>query len=374
MIYLATLVEETRDKVDGYMFIHTKQELDKVVCNNLASNKVVIRSDFAHKYFTPTGLNSYIENVRSINININIELDMVNDVVTDSKIIKGINSCHSVEEMIDLAIKHGKEYMDTIKHVVNERNDNNKKMLEYSNQVSRLQSIIDTQQRKITDQEFTILQESRNKLAYQSQLHVLTSRINYQYNKNIDTSKLFTVNKNVYDKVLYIKEYSRVQYVDTFIFYLKEILKTLYGMPTRNLIIESYYAESKVDMYPNFTPHNRLIERDVISGDILMLGMQPDIMQSILKNPTSVSILIVLDRGGYSVPHIKGDNVEMLYTFSDIKDKPDWIPDGRCISYSPKTLSIPMIRNFDDMDSSQKISKYSSLELMKSIVKLLERK
>lgn len=374
MIYLATLVEETKDKVDGYMFVHSKQELDKIVCDNLKSHKVIIRPDFAKKYFTPTGLSSYIQNVRSININIVIELDMENKVITDSDIIKRINNCRSVEEVVELAMVHGKEYMDTIKHVVNDRKANNKHLLELSNQVSRLQSIIDIQQKKIENQEFTILQESRNKLAYQSQLHVLTSRINYQYNKNIDTSKLFTVNKNVYDKVLYIKEYSRVQYVDTFIFYLKEILKTLYGMPTRSLVIESYYAESKIDMYPNYTPHNRLIERDVISGDILMLGMQPDIMQSILKNPTHVSILIVLDRGGYSVPHIKGDNVEMIYTFSDLKDKPDFIPNGRCISYSKDTLNIPMIRNFEELDSSQRIGKYSSLELMKSIIKLLERK
>ena len=74
MMYLASLVEETKDKVDGYKFIHTKSELDKIVVDNLSSNKVVIRQDFAHEFFTPTGLMSYIENVRKVNFNIVIEL------------------------------------------------------------------------------------------------------------------------------------------------------------------------------------------------------------------------------------------------------------------------------------------------------------
>lgn len=374
MIYLASLVEETQDKIDGYKIIHTKKELDKIICDNLKSHRVVIRKDFASKFFTPIGLSNYIKSAKSINVNIIIDLDMDSDVLTNDKMIRKLERCCSVEEMIDLAVGHTKEYIDTIDYLIKHRNTDTEKMLQFSNQVARLQSIIDEQQKVIEDQKYTINQEVRNKLSYQSQLHALISRINYQYDKHIDKDRLFTIDNNTYDKVLYIKEYSRVQYVDTLVYYLKEILRTIYGMPTRLLVVESYYAEGKVSMYPNLKPHHNLIERDVLSGDILMLGMQPILMQNILKNPSNISILIVLDRGGYAVPHIKGNNVEMIYTFSDMSDKPEWIPDGRCISYEKNTLNIPLIKDFKNLDASQKIAEYSSLEIVMSLIQLLERR
>ena len=127
-------------------------------------------------------------------------------------------------------------------------------------------------------------------------------------------------------------------------------------------------------MYPDIKPHHELIERDVLKGDILMLGMQPNIMQDILRNASNISILIVLDRCGYSVPHIVGDNVEMIYTVSDLKDKPDYIPSGRVISYDDSTLFIKYIKDFDKMDTSTKIATYSSMNITKQLVELLERK
>ena len=151
-------------------------------------------------------------------------------------------------------------------------------------------------------------------------------------------------------------------------------MKTLYAMPTRILVIEGYYAEGKIPLYPNLVPHHNLIERDVLKGDILMLGMQPNIMQDVLKNSSNISILIILDRGGYSVPHVVGPNVEMLYTVSDLKDVPDGIPMGRIISYENSTQFIKYIKDFDKMDTSARISEYSSMSIVKNIVGLLERK
>ena len=145
-------------------------------------------------------------------------------------------------------------------------------------------------------------------------------------------------------------------------------------MPTRILVIESYYADGKISQYPNLVPHHNLIERDVIKGDILMLCMQPNIMQDILKNASNISILIVLDRAGYSVPHISGDNVEVIYTASDINDVPVDVPRGRVISYKEDTLFIKYIKDFESMDMSSRISAYSSMELVKSLIELLERK
>ena len=373
-MYLASLVEETRDKVEGYKFIHTKQELDQIVSQNLESNKVVIRQDFAHAFFTPTGLQNYLENVRRININIRIELDTHDEVITQDKIMSRIKQCNSIEELVQLAVFHDTEFMDTLRSLIEYKDTDRTEMLRYSNQIARLQSTIDDLQKEIHEKEDTIRMETENKLAYQSKFHALVSRINYQYNKGIDKSKMFNVDKNSYDKILYIKEITRVQYVDTLVYYLKEILKTLYNMPTRILAIESYYADGKISQYPNLKPHHNLIERDVIKGDILMLGMQPNIMQDILKNSSRISILIVLDRAGYSTPHISGDNVEVLYTVSDLADKPEWIPDKRCISYDESTLFINYLKNFKDMDSSARISAYSSMDIVKAIVSLLERK
>ena len=374
MMYLASLVEETRDKLDGYKFIHTKADLDRVVVDNLSSNKVVIRQDFAREYFTPTGLSSYIDNVRRINMNLVIEVDMDDEVFTKERFIDKISECRNIDEIIMLLGSYSKEFMDTLEYLIKNTNLDYQKMLEYSNQVSRLQMVIEGLHSEIEEYKYRLETEEENKLSYQSKFHALISRINYQYNAGVDKNKLFKVNKNSYDKILYIKEVTRVQYTDTLIYYLKEILKTLYAMPARILVIEGYYASGKIPQYPNLTPHHELIERDVIKGDILMLGVQPNIMQDILKNASNISILIVLDRGGYEVPHIVGDNVEVLYTVSDTKDIPPGIPNGRVISYSDTTQFIKYIKGFDQMDTSARISEYSSMHIIKNIIALLERK
>lgn len=374
MMYLASLTEEMKDKVDGYKFIHTKSELDQIVVNNLVSNKVVIRRDFAHEFFTPTGLVEYINNVRRINYNIVIDIDVEGEVITQDFLIDKIRKCRNIEELIDLAVCYDIEFMDVLGSLINHRDSDYNQMLEYSNQVARLQSIVEGLHSDIEEKDYQLQTEQRNKYSAQSKLHALISRINYQYNVGVDKNKLFEVDKNSYDKILYIKEITRVQYIDTFVYYLKEILKTIYTMPTRVVVIESYYADGKVPLYPGLTPHYSLIERDVLKGDILMLGMQPNVMQDILKNASNISILIVLDRAGYSAPHIWGDNVEVLYTVSDLKDVPDDVNMGRVISYSDDTLFIKYIEDFDQLDASGKISAYSSMSLMKKVISLLERK
>lgn len=374
MTYLASLQEETKYKLKGYKFIHTKAELDKLVVDNLSSNKVILTKEFIEAFFVPSGLIDYIDNVKKINSNILIELDLDEDLVTRDKMIYKLKDCRNIDELIMLLGSHEKEVMDTIKYLIDYQQVDERKMLSYSNQVSKLQSTIDTLNKTVEDCNYTIDTEVNNKLSYQSKFHALISRINYQYNAGIDKNKLFQVDKNSYDKILYIKEITRVQFVDTLIYYLKEIMKTLYSMPTRIVVIENYYADGKIPLYPNLVPHHKSIERDVIKGDILMLGMQPNMMKDILQNSTAISLLIVLDRGGYSVPHIVGDNVEILYTVSDIKDIPEGIPMGRVISYSEKTQYIKYIKDFDNLDTTEKISAYSSMQLVKNIIQLIERK
>ena len=109
-----------------------------------------------------------------------------------------------------------------------------------------------------------------------------------------------------------------------------------------------------------------------MAGDILMMGMQPKLMTDILKNPSNISLLIVLDRCGYIAPHIKGENVEYLYTVSDVEDIPKEVPRSRIISYQEDTLYIPLVENFQELDKGERISKYSSMEIIKQIVSLIE--
>jgi hypothetical protein len=137
------------------------------------------------------------------------------------------------------------------------------------------------------------------------------------------------------------------------------------------VVVESYYADSKVGLYPYLKPHYELTHEDILSGDILMLGMQAKTMSDILKNASNISFLIVVDRAGYSEPHITGDNVEYMFTASDLHDVPDNISKTRVISYDKDTLSIPYVDNFELLDSSQKMALYSSFPITKSIIQLL---
>lgn len=375
MIFVASLDESLSDKLDGYRFIHSKVDLDRLVVDNSVFNKVLIRNDFATKFFTPTSLETYIENVKILNSNVSFTLDFNDDeTTTKSDILDKIGECISVEEVIDLATHKGEEFLSIIKDLISTRDEDRIRMLAYSNQVSQLQNTVADLRVELDNKEVILQDEIDAKKDAQNKFDLLISRVNYQYNKGIDKTKLFSVDKNSYDKIIYIKEITRVQYTDTFIRALKEILSTMYNMPARLLVIESYFADGKVRLYPDLKPHNSLIERDVIGGDILMLGMQSRLMEDILKNTTKTSILIVLDRGGFEVPHIYGDNVEYLFQYSDIKDKPDTVPNMRCITYDDSTLSIPYIEDYDNMNITDRISKYSSMPITKAIVEMIERR
>lgn len=372
MIYLASLCETTNDKMNGYYMLYNKKELDKIVADNTTSSRVIIRKDFAQEFFTPSGLALYLENVKQINRNIIIELEDTKVMTVPACIEKLLNS-NTVDEFIDLFITYPKECITTIHELCNTHKSNNDELLAASNKISNLQAVIDYRNKELAILNDKLDAEIRTREDFSSTLHTLVSRINYQYGTNIDKDKVFRVGNNKFDRIIYIKEITRVQYVDTLVYYLKEILKILYNMPTRLLVIEGFYAYGKVDLYKHLKVHYDLRESDVISGDILMLGVQPNMLIDILNNPSNISILIVLDRAGHKTPHIFGDNIEYFYTLSDIADKPDGVPDTRCISYSEDTLYIPLVEEFDSKSSTEKMQIYSSLPIVRQIVELLER-
>lgn len=372
MIYLASLTEEIEDKLEGYYFIHTKEELDKFVINNKVSNRVVIKADFARKFFTPSGLVKYVEDAKRVNVNLVIDIDTRVDTLTSTRFIRKLLKARNTDEFMYLMVKYPKEFIDTVHQCCGDMSALNNEVMASANSVSRLQSIIDTLNKELENKKYELELECMNKLRVQSKLDSLVKRINYQYDIKVDQKRLFHVDGNRFDKVLYFKEITRVQYTDTFIYYLKEICRVLYNMPTRVVCIEGYYADGKIPLYPDLVPHHKLREQDVISGDILMLGMQPKIMTDILKNPSNISILIILDRGGYTSPQISGDNVEYFYLASDVKDVSGNVPPARIISYGKENLYIPYIEHFEDLDKSERMAKYSSLDIMKKIISLIE--
>lgn len=374
MIYLASLTKSIKAKVQGMAFILNKEELDIRVADNSSANKVIIATDFLEAYFTPSGLAKYIEQAKRINKNLIIEVEeKVN--YSEDKMLRSISSCRNIEEVISLAVKYEKEFMATVKSFSDNRDESARELMVASSSVSQLQSIIDAKNDEIEELKHQLSIEQVNKAAISSRLSALVARINYQYGATIkgNSNRMFMTDSNSYDKCLYIKEITRVQHVDTLVKNLKEIFKVLYGMPTRIVVIEGYYSENKTSLY-NMRPHYALKERDVLTGDILMLGFQPKLMNDIMKNPSRISILIILDRAGYDSLHIQANNMETYYTVSDLDDIKEYdVSDDRVISYTDKTLFIPYVEGFDKLNDSEKMQKYSSMGIVKKIVESLEK-
>lgn len=371
MIYLASLDEAIEDKLSRYTFIHDKASLAKVVCETDKANTIIFRKEFVEKYFTPTGFDEYCRGIKSLNPNLVIRIDNPETIETLDSMTRKIINCRNMREILMLASAHEKEFTDTILQMATASKRERDAMLYYSTQISQLQTQASSLIDEIEDIKSELNNEQQTKLEYQSKYNNLVARINYQYGVNYNADKVFEVAGHSYDKVLYFKEISRVQYTDSFIYYLQQILKIVYGMPTRVLVIEPYYADGKVEQYPKLKPHYALTQEDVISGDVLMLGVQPNTLQDILRNASNVSFLIILDRAGYSKPHVYGDEVEYFYLTSDVKDKPNHVHDLRCISYADHTLNIPHVDNFNTLDDSAKMTIYSSYPIVKSIVGLI---
>lgn len=372
MIYLASLTEAIEDKVEGYYPIKTKEELDRIVCDNTQSNTILIRRDFAQMYFTPSGLQHYIDNVRSINRNVELKLDERSLVITAPRMVSKLAEAVDTEDYINLMAAYPREFMDAMKFLLRDEQNHQRELLSASGDVSRLQAIIDSLLKEKSDLEYKLRAEQETKFYVQAKLSALINRINYQYNADVRDNDQFIITDNKYDRVLYFKEITRVQYVDSFLYYLKEILKILCGMPARSVVIESFYANGKPQLYPGHKPQHKLTEDDVLANDILMMGMQPKLMHDIMQNPSNISILIVLDRAGFAFPHIRGANVNYFYTASDLADVHSRISKKRIISYDERTLFIPMVENYDALDDGQRMSKYSSFDITKQIISVIE--
>lgn len=372
MKYVACKTFDSAVVIDGSQCVTTMGELYVSIADKLAT-EIFIRQDFANEYFTPSSLSEFMKNARKINPRANIYTDaLAVDFMVEQ--VKRLDGLKNTSEFIYALEKNPRDMFNLIHELCSFYVRAYSETLEANNKVSSQHLKIATLQRQLTEQKKLYDDVVAREQEAESRLHVLVSRINYQYGHNLNMDTLLDAYGNRYDKVLYMKEISRVHYMDTFIYYLQEILRTLYGVPCRLCVMESFYAYDNIDLYPDLVPSWDMTAEDVYSSDIFMAGYQPSLMEDILKNSSNIRYLVILDRAGGFKVHVHGENVENLYCVSDVNDMGNFQYMDRVISYSPSTLNIPHVKGFDKKTNEEKVSAYSSMEIMKTVIELLEAK
>ena len=372
MIYVASLAIDNDEIIKGNRCITSPADLYEAIIQRDCTD-IIIREEFYSAFFTPSGLADFIKNTHELNPNIRIttEFQMERDLESN---VKHLYSIKTLPEMIYALETQPEETIGLIHALCENYMGTYNETLIANNRVSSLHMQNSKLLRELAEQKEAYDSLTDEKNTYASKLHQLISRINYSYNKNVEEDNMLKIEGCRYDKVLYIKEITRVHYTDTFIYYLQEILKTLYGVPARVLVIEPFYAYNRASMYPTLKKHWDLKYSDVYESDIFMAGFQPNLARDIMQNSSSYNYLIVLDRDGLEHPHIINEKVEVLYTCSDLTDAPDYIDPSRIITYNGRHLSIDYIKGFNKMSSEQKIAAYSSMDIMRSVIELMERR
>lgn len=333
--------------------------------------EIELRKDFIETNFTYSALSDFVEQASAIAPGVRIWADgVLYDTTADA--VSELDSYTNADEFV-YAIEHSpSKFMSTIHTVCKSYMEAHDEAAVANNKIATMLVQIEDLQRQLREMsnDKAAIQELCNETT--ARLHALVSRVNFKYEKTISPDEMFILKENKYNHVLYIKEITRVHYVDTLLYYVEEILKTMYNVPVRSVVIEPYYSYGCEKRYPMHKPHWDLCYKDVYSGDILMSGFQPKLMRDILQDSNHVHYLVVLDRGGYRVPHVQGVNVSVVTTVSAMKDAPDKFDSNSLISYSPDTLNIPFVEGFDELSPEEKIKIYSSMDVTKKLINILE--
>ncbi len=373
MTYEALLQNDNDVVIKGSRPILNTTELYQAVVLKDTTG-IHISKEFADMYFTASGLADFIRQAKAINPFCEITVDAdVRDFQTDA--VHELARYRDPGDVIYQLMAHPKEMMGVIHALCDSYLHAYSETLVANNKVATLQLQSSELLQKLEDTRSDYQALMRDKELVQSQLGMLVGRINYSFEKEVDPSQFIQIEgKSRYTKILYIKERVRVRFVDTLIYYLKEILRILYSVPAREVVIGPYYSYDGAQMYPHLVPSFGLSYSQLYKADIYMPGFQPKVMEDILRNPSNVEYLIVLDRCGMGVPHILGDGVEYIYTMSDPCDNYDNLPPSRIISYFHETLHIPYIEDFDELSVEERMNRYSSMQIMKFLLELLERR
>lgn len=371
MKYVALLKPDNDLILKGIICITTLQELYSSIWLDECT-ELEIRKEFSDQYFTYQGIVDFTSSCALMFPNINV-------VVEDTMFKNMEEAAHTLQhyrepQEFEFALtKDPTKVMSTIhelcKYYFETQEDSSiasNKLATLLMQVSNLQK-----DNEAKDNRMKQLENQLNET--EAKLHSLVQRVNYHYDKTVDEKTLFELKENQFVHILYVKEISRVHYTDTLLYYLREIVKTLYGEPIRTVVIEPFYAYQRASLYPGYIPHWKTTYRDIYQENIYMAGLQPNMMQDILQNSNHIHFLIILDRSGCNAPFVSGSNVTTIYTVSDLTDA-EHVNSPYIISYDANTLNIPYIDNFNSLSIEEKIQKYSTMPIMKTLLDLLENR
>lgn len=372
MIYTCSLQNKSSEAISGHIIIRTLEDLYRAIGNS-DTREIYLENDFVDKFFIPKTLAVFIKEAESINRFLKIHVSEKYKT-SDNKAIEKLKSLRTREDFLNYIMKD-KDSIRIIRMLYEAYEADKRDILLATSKISTMHLENSDLRKKldIAESKTNVTEELYKSVV--SKLDTLVSRINYKYGKSIDTKAMDAVHIpfRKYDKILYVKEITRVTYVDTLLYYLQEILRTLYAMPVRFIVLEAPYAYSRSELYPRCKDFMKATFKDVSQDDIFMAGFQAEMVKDILKNPSNVKFLIVLDRTGWYIPYIHGDGVEHVYTVSDVEDLKINLPMKRIISYNKDTLFIPHLKEFTNMSMEEKISKYSSMEIVRALIELLER-
>lgn len=375
MRYITSLEENSQVILNGDRCITNTQDLYKVLLLS-DTTEIVLTREFVDKYFTLSGVKVFIESVAQINSSVMIQTDELDNSL-NLDLVAQLKGLETREDLMNGLLLRENDILTTIQKLCDYYTDAVQENVAANNKVATLHLINSQLERKLKerDENYAQLLEVKNDL--ESKLKTLVSRINYSYNKGVEPNKITQITGHRYDKVLYIKEVSRIHFTDTMIQYLQEILKITYGVPCRLAVIEPEYAYAHCKLYTRCKPYFDLTKNDVFQSDIVMAGMQSKLLEDIIHNPAHMNYLIILDRSGYTVPHLYGTNIELVYTVSDLGDLDkldiDCQPD-HIIAYDDQTLNIPFVNGFHAMSLEERMRVYSSMPVIQSLIEMLERR
>lgn len=375
MICFCTNKNSNKEILEGKKIIKTIGELYTVLPETI--EELILDQSFIDSNFTELGLENFIQSV--IKMKPDIRITLPNSHADDFNSLKDIVNNVLVDEdkFIEYVLYNRKEMFNMFKYMCSDNKALYVDSVAYSNKLNTLQleleeSIEEIECLKATNATLTELVKN-----HEASLEMIASQVKYKTGKEIDLSLLKSINaeNNSYYKILYIKEISRVKYIDTFIDSLMTILEITYNTPVRLVVMESTFAYRRSQFYPKCKSFLSLTYKDIQKGNIFMAGYNKKLMKDILLNPDRIPYLIILDRTGLESPVVYADNVVTVFTASDLKDVDEVVvKEGNIISYSDKTMYIPHINKYNDLSQEDILSKYSEMNITKKIFDLLERR
>lgn len=373
MRYICTKEFNSEHTLNGYTCITEIEELHRAIVDRNAT-EITFEDSFVDTFYTPSSFEELVNEISKVNPSLQLKFETPERIIMPAQ-VKRLTKIDTADELFLMLNSQPEKVLDIIKFLGRKYLEVNEETLIANSKLASMQLKVSSLTKQVRENEEQIGKLVRTELHSSTRLEVLVNRINNKYNGNINPDEMFDVEGNSFDKVLYLKEITRLRFTDTLVYYLQEILRSLYSMKCRLVVMEPFNAHDKYVEYPNLVPTWSCSKLDIVSSDIFMAGIQSLTMSDILKNASNIKYLIILDRTGDTKVHVTGSNVEPLYMLSSYEDKSLYpqIPEDRIISYSADSLNIPYIPEFDEMPSEKKMGVYSSLPIMKTLIEMLER-